>query len=70
MNSNHVFNKFGDIKTFSNENEHRLINIAKARRLKQEKQKQLIDKNKETQLYNEKLQKIKQEKKQLVVKTQ
>ena len=59
LNSNNIINKNDNVKAFSNENEHRLINIEKARRVKQnndikrhEKQKQLIDKNNKTKLYN------------------
>ena len=51
LNSNDVINKSDNVKAFSNENNHRLINIEKARRVKQnndikkqEKQQQLIDK--------------------------
>ena len=72
LNSNNVINTSDNIKAFSNENEHRLINIEKARKVKQnndikrqEKQQQLINKNKEAELYNEQLQKIKEEKKQI-----
>ena len=72
LNSNNVINKCDNIKTFSNENDHRIINITKARAVKQnndikkqEKQKQINDKNKETELYNEQLQKIKAEKKKI-----
>ena len=72
LNSNNVINKFDNIKTFSNENEYRLINIEKARAVKQnndikkqEIQKKIIDKNKETELYNEQLKKIKEEKKEI-----
>ena len=73
LNSNNVITKTNNVKTFfSNENEHKLINIEKARKIKQnndikrhEKQKQLIDKNIETELYNEQLQKIKEEKRKI-----
>jgi len=72
LNSNNVISKTNNVKAFSNENEHRLINIEKARKIKQnndikrhEKQKQLIDKNMETELYNEQLQKIKEEKRKI-----
>ena len=72
LNCNNVINKFDNIKTFSNENEHRLINITKARAVKQnndikkqEKQKQINDKNKQTLLYNNQLKKIKEEKKEI-----
>jgi len=73
LNSNNVINKSDyNVKAFLHENEHRLINIEKARKIKQnndikrqEKQQQLIDKNKETELYNEQLQKIKEEKKEI-----
>ena len=71
-NSNNVINKCDNIKTFLNKNDHRVINITKARAVKQnndikkqEKQKQINDKNKQTELYNEQLQKIKAEKKKI-----
>ena len=73
LNSNNVINKSDyNVKAFLNENEHRLINIEKARKVKQnndikkqEKQQQLINKNKEAELYNKQLQKIKEEKKEI-----
>jgi len=72
LNSNNVINTSDNIKAFSNENEHRLINIEKARKIKQnndikrhEKQKQLINKIMETELYNEQIQKIKEEKRKI-----
>ena len=67
-----VISKTNNVKAFSNENEHRLINIEKARKIKQnndikrhEKQKQLINIIMETELYNEQLQKIKEEKRKI-----
>jgi len=73
LNSNNVISKTNDnIKAFSNENNHRVINIEKARKIKQnndikrhEKQQQLINRNKETELYNEQVQKIKEEKRKI-----
>ena len=72
LNSNNVISKTNNVKAFSNENEHRLINIEKARKVKQnndikkqEKQQQLINKNMQTELYNEQVQKIKEEKKEI-----
>jgi hypothetical protein len=73
LNSNNVITKTNNVKTFfSDENNHRVINITKARKVKQnndikrqEKQQQLINKNKEAELYNKQLQKIKEEKKEI-----
>jgi len=73
LNSNNVITKTNNVKTFfSDENNHRVINITKARKVKQnndikrqEKQQQLINNNKQTELYNEQLQKIKEEKKEI-----
>jgi hypothetical protein len=72
LNSNNVINKSDNVKTFLNENNHRVINIEKARRVKQnndikkqENQQQLFDKNKEAELYNEQVQKIKEEKRKI-----
>ena len=47
LNSNNVINKCDNIKTFSNENAHRIVNITKARAVKQNNdiKKQEVQKN-------------------------